>query len=59
MRACRYCKAIVYENLCHICGNKDLTNKFSGMILIINKEKSTIAKILNLDNGEWAATIED
>lgn len=59
MKACRSCKAIVYGNVCHVCGSKDLTNKFSGMILIIDKEKSIIAKKLNLNNGEWAATIED
>lgn len=59
MKACRECKAIVYDNICPVCNSKNLTKKFSGMILIINQENSLIAKKLNLKNGEWAATIDD
>ncbi len=46
MRSCSICR-VIYEDqkTCPTCGI-DLTDKFSGMIVIINPEKSEVAKII-------------
>lgn len=59
MRACKNCKAIVYDKKCHVCGSMNLAKKFSGLIIIIDEQNSMIAKKLNLKHGEWAAQIDE
>ncbi|MBU0893986.1 MAG: DNA-directed RNA polymerase subunit E'' [Nanoarchaeota archaeon] len=55
-KACRLCNTI-YENgeKCPKCGSKEFTDSFKGRIVIINPEKSEIAKKINIkDKGNFA-----
>ncbi len=43
--ACKNCKFIIsHGNRCPICGSEDLTSNWSGYVIIINVDKSEIAK---------------
>ncbi|MEM0356543.1 MAG: transcription elongation factor subunit Spt4 [Candidatus Anstonellales archaeon] len=59
MKACKNCKAIVYEKKCHVCGSTNLAKKFSGLIIILDEQNSIISRKLNLKQGEWAAQIDE
>jgi len=55
-KACKICKTI-YEtgDKCPKCGSKESTEGFKGRIVVLNPEKSEIAKKLNLkDKGNFA-----
>ena len=56
MKACRECKYVVKQgNKCPICGSEDLTEKFYGMVIIVDPEKSEIAKLLGIKTpGQYA-----
>ena len=60
MKACRQCKALVKNaNKCPVCGSEDLTEKWYGLVVILNPEKSELAKLLNITvAGEYALQIE-
>ncbi len=45
-KACRKCRAITRENRCPVCGSDDLSVNWSGMIIIIDPEKSEVAKMI-------------
>lgn len=59
-KACRSCRLIIsHGDTCPSCGSKDLTNKWSGYAIIINAEKSSIAKLLNVKlNSTYAINIK-
>lgn len=59
--ACRNDKLIISQgNVCPICGSTNLTTKWSGHIVILNVEKSEIAKKLGIKvNGTYALNIND
>ena len=46
MKSCPICR-VIYDDqkTCQACGI-DLSDKFSGMIVVINPEKSEVAKII-------------
>lgn len=55
-KACKICKTI-YEGTekCPKCGSKDFTDSFKGRIIVLNSEKSEIAKKLNIkEKGNFA-----
>ena len=55
-KACKVCNAI-YEtgDKCPKCGSKESTEGFKGKIVVLDPEKSEIAKRLNLkDKGNFA-----
>ncbi|MCP6719640.1 MAG: hypothetical protein KJI71_05495 [Patescibacteria group bacterium] len=55
-KACKICNTI-YEtgDKCPKCGSKESTEGFKGRIVVLNPEKSEIAKRLNLkDKGNFA-----
>jgi DNA-directed RNA polymerase subunit E" len=58
-RACRSCRLIIsHGDTCPICGSKDLTDRWSGYIVMLNMEKSSIAKILGIKmNSTYAINI--
>mgnify|MGYP000101678681 CR=1 FL=1 len=60
MKACRKCKFIVkLAERCPLCQSDDLTDKFIGLIVIINVEKSKTAKTLEIKNpGEYALMVK-
>lgn len=46
-KVCRTCRRVVESNECPICKSNDLTNKWRGMIVIIDPE-SEIAKSMGI-----------
>ena len=59
-KACRYCKLIIsHGDTCPSCGSKNLTTKWSGYAIILNAEKSSIAKLLGVKlNSTYAINIK-
>jgi len=59
MKACKECRYIVEsEKVCPKCG-KDLTEKFSGMIIVIDPEHSKIAELVGLNAvGRYAVRVK-
>lgn len=55
-KACKLCNTIVEEgDKCPNCGSKEITEGFKGRAVILNPEKSEIAKKLNLkQSGNFA-----
>ena len=44
--ACRNCRKIVVGNVCDNCGSTNLTQNFQGLVIVIDPERSEIAKML-------------
>ena len=55
-KACRTCRFIVEEgDKCPSCGSKELTEVSKGRVVILNPEKSEVAKKLNIkQKGNFA-----
>ncbi|MBU4070347.1 MAG: DNA-directed RNA polymerase subunit E'' [Nanoarchaeota archaeon] len=55
-KACKICNKIYDEgSKCPKCDSKEFTEGFKGRIVVINHEKSEIAKKLNIkNNGNFA-----
>ncbi len=60
-KACRTCRVIIAQgDVCPICGKSDLTSKWNGYIVILDYEKSELAKKLDIKvNGTYALNIND
>ncbi len=58
-KACKNCRVIIAQgDVCPMCGSSDLTPKWSGYVVIMNVEKSELAKKLNISaNGTYALNI--
>jgi DNA-directed RNA polymerase subunit E" len=56
VKACKMCNTIVEEgDKCPNCGSKELTEGVKGRIVVLNPEKSEVAKKLNLkEKGNFA-----
>ena len=59
-RACKNCRLIItHGDKCPVCGGKDLTQKWSSYAIVLNAEKSDIAKRLNVKvNSTFALNIK-
>ncbi len=59
-RACRNCGTIVKdEKVCPKCGSEDFTDEFGGELIVLNPEKSEIAKFLGFNAvGRYAVNIK-
>lgn len=60
MRACKNCRFITYTNdkVCPKCQG-ELSEKFSGMIIVLEPERSEIAKIAELNAvGSYAIRVK-
>ena len=54
-KACRLCSTIYEGDKCPKCDSKDSTESFKGKIVVLNPEKSEIAKKINLKSkGNFA-----
>jgi len=54
-KACKICNTIHENEKCPKCDSKEFTDTFKGRIIILNPEKSEIAKKLKLkDKGNFA-----
>ena len=58
-KVCRNCKAIIDKDVdrCPYCGSTDLSEDYSGFIVIVNQESSEFSKKLNLKEGKWAIRV--
>lgn len=46
--ACRKCKMLSTEKVCPNDGSTELSNEWSGLIIVIDQEKSQVAKTLGI-----------
>lgn len=54
-KACRLCNTIYEGDKCPKCDSKDYTESFKGRIVVLDAEKSEIAKKINIkDKGNYA-----
>lgn len=59
MFACRSCRYVIHthEKSCPKCGG-DLSDKFSGLLVILNPEKSEVAKLAQINAaGTYAVKV--
>lgn len=60
MTACKECRYIVHtkEKVCPKCGG-ELSEKFSGMVIILDPERSEVAKLINVNAiGAYAVRVK-
>ncbi|HXY55977.1 MAG TPA: transcription elongation factor subunit Spt4 [Nitrososphaerales archaeon] len=56
--ACRKCRTLTTEKACPNDGSTELSNEWSGLVIIINPEKSQVAKTLNIAKpGRYALKV--
>ncbi len=60
-KACKRCRLIISQgDVCPVCGGTELTHKWNGYVVILNSEKSEIAKKLNIKvNGTYALSLSE
>ncbi|MDE1825009.1 MAG: DNA-directed RNA polymerase, subunit E'' [Candidatus Micrarchaeota archaeon] len=60
-KACKNCRLIIAQGeLCPVCGGTALTSKWHGYVVILNAEKSEIAKKLEIRvNGTYALSLAE
>ncbi|MFH1393795.1 MAG: transcription elongation factor subunit Spt4 [Candidatus Micrarchaeota archaeon] len=61
MKACKECRYITYNTADKVCPrcNGELSDKFAGMIIILDPERSEIAKIAELNAiGSYAIRVK-
>ncbi|MFN3383925.1 MAG: transcription elongation factor subunit Spt4 [Archaeoglobaceae archaeon] len=58
--ACRNCKMVSSDTIvCKNCGSSDLTKNWYGYIVVLDPEKSEIAKALGIKNpGKYALRVD-
>lgn len=57
-KACRNCNFITEGNTCSVCGGAQLSNDWSGYVVVIDPENSEIAKRLNITQpGKYALRV--
>lgn len=58
-KACRKCRFITTESLCPVCKSEELSNRFSGVVIIFDPSNSEIAKKLEItQKGEYALIVQ-
>ncbi|MFQ6135233.1 MAG: transcription elongation factor subunit Spt4 [Nitrososphaerales archaeon] len=56
--ACRKCKSLSSGKVCPVCGSTDLSSEWSGLIVILDPEKSEVAKTLDISkSGRYALRV--
>ena len=54
-KACRVCNMVYEGSECPKCGSKESTDSFKGRVVVMDPEKSEIAKKLNMkEKGNFA-----
>ena len=57
-RACRNCKIIIEENVCPICKGTDLSDDYSGLLIVVEPEGSQMAQKMDIKKeGRYALKI--
>jgi DNA-directed RNA polymerase subunit E" len=56
--ACRKCRMLTHEKACPNDGSTELSNEWSGLIVILDVEKSQVAKTLGITRpGRYALKV--
>jgi DNA-directed RNA polymerase subunit E" len=56
--ACRKCRMLTTEKTCPNDGSTELSNEWSGLIIIINSDRSQVAKTLGITKpGRYALKV--
>ena len=60
MKACRMCKKIVEGGeTCPACGSDELSDRYSGLLIVLDAEKSEIGKISDIKSpGRYAVKVK-
>jgi len=54
-QACKQCKRLIIGEKCPVCGSTKLSKMWKGRVVILNPDKSEIAKKMNIkEPGEYA-----
>jgi DNA-directed RNA polymerase subunit E" len=57
-RACRNCKIIIEENVCPTCKGTDLSDDYSGLLIVVDPEGSLMAQKMDIKKeGRYALKI--
>lgn len=59
-KACRRCKALVDRNteICPVCGSRDFSDEWEGVLIIIDPARSDLAKMLGIEKpGRYAIKV--
>jgi len=48
-KGCRHCLRVLEGQTCPVCGTSDLAEEWSGLVIILDTERSEIAKRLGVD----------
>lgn len=57
-RACRSCKLITEENVCPICKSTDLSDDYSGLLVVLDPEGSQLAIKMEIkEAGRYALKV--
>lgn len=59
-KACKACRALVDKKaeVCPVCGSKDFSDEWEGVIIVISPERSDYAKKLGIDKpGRFAIKV--
>ncbi|MDA4110976.1 MAG: DNA-directed RNA polymerase, subunit E'' [Thaumarchaeota archaeon] len=56
--ACRKCRTLTSGKICPNCHSTELTPDWSGLIVVVDPEKSTVSKTLNVTKpGRYALKV--
>ena len=57
-RACRSCKLITEENVCPVCKSTDLSDDYSGLLVILDPKGSQLAIKMEIkEAGRYALKV--
>jgi DNA-directed RNA polymerase subunit E" len=57
-KACTSCHTITKEDLCPKCKSPSLSDDFSGLLIVLDPERSMIAKAMNVkEKGRYALKV--
>ena len=48
-KVCRHCMRVLEGQTCVVCGTSDLADEWSGLVIILDAERSEITKKLGVD----------
>ncbi len=56
--ACRRCKSLTSGKVCPVCGSTNLSAEWSGLVVVLDPEKSDIARSLTITKpGRYALKV--
>jgi len=59
-KACKRCKALVEKEVaeCPVCGSQEFSEEWEGLIIVIDPDKSNVAKVLGITKpGRYAIKV--